>query len=94
MKLPKELKEKEELKSSDKGKTCSVMDCKREAIRSLSENSWGKYVEKAGLKILENKRKKIYLCKNHYNKVKKIRKSQEKIYTKKGFLDNSTSEEW
>ncbi len=89
MKLPKELREKKELSTTEKNKTCSVHDCKKTAIRSFSENSYAKYVEKAGLKIVENKRKKIYLCKEHYNKVKKVRKAQEKLYQKKGFLEDS-----
>ena len=67
MKLPKELREKKDLAgAANKGKTCSVIDCSESAIRSLSENTWNKYIEKTGLKIEENKQHKIFLCKAHY----------------------------
>lgn len=90
MKLPKELREKTELKGAEsKNKKCSVKECSEQAIRSLNEKKWGKYVEKADLKIIESKNRKIYLCKAHYKEVKKVRKSEEKLYTKKGFLDDS-----
>ena len=89
MKLPKELRDRTELGGSAKTRKCSIKDCKEIAFRSLSENSWKKYVEKAGLKFNENSRHKIYLCKPHYNQSNKFRKSQEKIFQKKGFLDNS-----
>lgn len=92
MKLPKELREKGDLSATtNKGKRCSVKDCGEIAIRSLSENSWKSYVEKANLKYYENKQHKIYLCKTHYKEANKYRKSQEKFYQKKGFLENSVS---
>ena len=92
MKLPKELREKSELKGAlKKPKKCSIIGCSNEAIRSLNQNSWKKYVEKAGLKFIENRQKKLYLCKVHYKEANKYRKSQEKLYQKKGFLDNSVS---
>ena len=92
MKLPKELREKSGLKgASNKVKQCSVRECSEEAIRSLSENKFGKYIERAKLKIDENRLHKVYLCKAHYREVNKLRKSEEKIYQKKGFLDNSHS---
>ena len=60
MKLPKELRENKDLGSKDrKGKICSVKECNEVAIRSLSENKWNKFIEKAKLKINENKRHKI-----------------------------------
>ena len=90
MKLPKELREKGDLSSTaSKAKNCSIIGCKELAIRSLSENKWKSYVEKAKLKYLENKLHKIYLCKIHYKDANKYRKSQEKMYQKKGFLENS-----
>lgn len=92
MKLPKELKEKRNLSgATSKGKKCSVKGCSELAVRSLSENKWKSYVEKADLRYNENKQNKIYLCKNHYKDANKLRKSQEKIYQKKGFLENSLS---
>jgi len=90
MKLPKELREKRDLSgTTSKAKLCSVKECGESAIRSLSENKWSKFVEKAKLNVDENKKHKIYLCKTHYKDVNKLRKSEEKVYMKKGFLDNS-----
>lgn len=87
MKLPKELREKKEIIGvKTKEKLCSVKECGKPAIRSLSEKQWASYVEKAKLSINENKNHKIYLCKAHYKEVSKPRKSEEKIYQKKGFL--------
>jgi len=92
LKLPKELREKGDLSATaSKGKRCSVKDCGEIAIRSLSENKWKVYIEKANLIIIENKQHKIFLCKNHYKDANKYRKSQEKVYQKKGFLENSTA---
>jgi len=89
LKLPKELREKGELSSTTiKGKHCSVKGCRETAIRSLSENKWKSFVEKANLNYIENKQHKIYLCKNHYRDANKFRKSQEKLYQKKGFLED------
>ncbi|MHA1488304.1 MAG: hypothetical protein ACTSRI_01465 [Promethearchaeota archaeon] len=91
MKLPKELREKKALiGAAGKKKQCSVIDCGEIAIRSLSENKWSKYAEKASLKIIENRQHKLFLCKKHYKEINKIRKTQEKLYVKKGFLDNSS----
>lgn len=92
MKLPKELREKGDLSATaNKGKRCSIKGCGDIADRSLSENSWKSYVEKAELKYNENKQHKIYLCKIHYKEANKYRKSQEKLYQKKGFLEDSTA---
>ncbi|MFX1378102.1 MAG: hypothetical protein ACFFA4_03340 [Promethearchaeota archaeon] len=89
MKLPKEIKDKKELTRLTKSKKCSIKGCGEIAIRSLSENTWKNYIEKAGLQFNNNSFHKIYLCKAHYNQSNKYRKSQEKIFQKKGFLDNS-----
>jgi hypothetical protein len=91
LKLPKELRDKQDLGGKFKKRQCSVKGCSENAIRSLSENTWKKYVEKAGLKLKNSSPHKIYLCKQHYNQSNKFRKSQEKIFQKKGFLDNSAS---
>jgi len=92
VKLPKELREKGDLSSTaSKSKNCSVKDCREIAVRSLSENKWKPFVEKAQLKYIENKQHKIYLCKLHYKDANKYRKSQEKKYQKKGFLENSVA---
>ena len=88
MKLPKDLRDKRDLGGTVKTRKCSVIDCSENAIRSLSENAWKKYVEKSGLKLKDNLSRRLYLCKAHYNQSNKVRKSQEKIFQKKGFLDN------
>ncbi|MFO8020348.1 MAG: hypothetical protein R6U96_17120 [Promethearchaeia archaeon] len=94
MKLPKELREKRELKrASGKTKRCSIKGCSKKAIRSLSENKWGPYAKKAKLDYAENRHHKIYLCKKHYKQAKKIKKSDEKLYQKKGFLNDESSRE-
>lgn len=92
MKLPKELREKNELKGTgNKKKKCSVVDCSKEAIRSLSENKWSPYLEKAHLKVAENRAHKVFLCKKHYKSAKKVRKSEEKLTQKKGFLNDQNA---
>ena len=91
MKIPKELRDKRELAGYAKKRKCSVKGCSEKAIRSLSENAWKKYVEKGGLKIKDSPLRKIYLCKSHYSQANKFKKSLEKNFQKKGFLDNSRS---
>lgn len=91
MKLPKELRDKRDMGGTTKTRKCSVVDCNENAIRSLSENAWKKYVENAGLKLKNSSNRKIYLCKPHYSRFNKFRKIQEKNFQKKGFLDDSAS---
>jgi len=92
LKLPKEIREKKEISGKEgKDKKCSISECTEPAIRSLSENKWKGYVESAKFKFEENKQHKIFLCKVHYKEVNKLRKSEEKLYQKKGFLDNSAA---
>ena len=92
MKLPKELREKINLKGAgSKKKQCSVRGCFEIAVRSLSENKFGRYAERAKLKLDENRLHKILLCKGHYNSVNKERKASEKLTQKKGFLDDARS---
>jgi hypothetical protein len=91
VKLPKELRDKKDLGDSTKQRECSIKGCSETAVRSLSENSWKKFIEKAGLKYNPNLRHKIFLCKIHYNQSSKHKKSQEKMLQKKGFLDNSNA---
>lgn len=58
---------------------------------SLSRDAWKIYIEKTGLKLKDSSNRRIYLCKAHYSQSNKFRKSQEKNFQKKGFLDNSAS---
>ena len=66
----------------DKGVKCSV--CGKEAARSLSAEK----VKASGLSV-HGAEKRAYLCKEHYKEINKIRKSDEKLIQKKGFLDDS-----
>jgi hypothetical protein len=91
MKLPKELRDKRDIGGTSKTRKCSVKGCSENAIRSLSENAWKKFIEKSGLKLKDNATRRLYLCKPHYSQSNKVRKAQEKIFQKKGFLDNSSS---
>ena len=92
MKLPKELRDRQGLGGAGKKiRHCSVRGCNKVAIRSLSEEKFGSYAEKARLKLDDNRLRKLYLCKEHYNLINKERKSHEKLYKKKGFLDNVRS---
>ncbi|TFF87604.1 MAG: hypothetical protein EU550_02920 [Promethearchaeota archaeon] len=91
MKLPKELKEKQELSTKGQDRECSVIKCRKQAARSLSENKWKKYAEGSGLNYKENRLKKIYLCKKHYKEIKKERQKDKDFYQKKGFLEDSYS---
>ena len=91
MKLPKDLRDKRDIRGTTKTRKCSIKECNENAVRSLSENTWKKYVEKAGLILKDSTNRKIYLCKPHYSQSNKFRKSQEKNFQKKGFLDNSVS---
>ncbi len=92
MKLPKEIREKKDLKTEgSKTRKCSVAGCNADAVRSLSENKNSQYAEKAKLKIMDNKLHKIFVCKKHFKDLEKTRKSQEKLYTKKGFLEDQKS---
>jgi len=90
VKFPKELRDKKDLGGKVKNRKCLIKGCSETAIRSLSENSIKKYIEKAGLSFNENSLHKIYLCKKHYNLSHKFKKTQEKLFQKKGFLDNAT----
>jgi len=91
MKLPKEIRDKRDMGINTKTRKCSVKGCQENAIRSLSENAWKKYIEKAGLKLKDSTNRRIYLCKQHYSQSNKFRKSLEKNFQKKGFLDDSLS---
>ncbi len=88
MKIPKEIREKEQYGAHLASKErCSVRECDKKAIRSLSEYQWQTYFDSVGLPFLKNKRKKIFVCKVHYNKVSKEKKEREKPNKKKGFLE-------
>lgn len=58
----------------DKGVKCSVSNCSREALRSLSADK----VRSAGLNVGSSERR-AYLCKEHYKEYKKKTKKDKQI---------------
>jgi hypothetical protein len=54
-----------------KGVKCSVKNCDKDAVRSISREK----VNAAGLKVDETKRS--YLCKDHYKEYKKATKKDK-----------------
>jgi len=56
----------------DKGVKCSVSDCSKEAIRSLSTET----VRSAGFNVGSSERR-AYLCKEHYKEYKKKTKKEK-----------------
>lgn len=90
MKLPKEIQERKYLKTAGgKKRQCSVKECSKEAVRSLSEDKWEGFLRLADLDYVENRQRKIYLCKKHYKKAKKVKKEEDKYNLKKGFLQDA-----
>ncbi len=90
LKLPKELHDRRDLDSKiGKTKKCTIKGCKKTAIRSVSENKWKDYIEKAGFSFIENRAKKVYICRDHYKEVKKVKQKEEKFSQKKGFLNDA-----
>jgi len=87
MKIPKEIKDNGNLRHSQR--ECSIRGCSLNAERSLPEVRWKSPVKMAKLTYEKNKRKKIYLCHQHYKESNKQRKRTEKDFQKKGFLENS-----
>lgn len=86
MKIPKDLKQQGNVR--DRG--CSIRECSERAMRNLPEQEWKSAVKLAKLSYDENKRKRIYLCRDHYYQVKKHKTRTKKNGTnKKGFLANS-----
>jgi len=58
----------------DKGVKCSVSNCSKEAVRSLSAEK----VRSAGLNIGTSERR-AYLCKEHYKEYKKKTKKDKQL---------------
>ncbi|MEM2117737.1 MAG: hypothetical protein QW386_01805 [Candidatus Bathyarchaeia archaeon] len=58
----------------DKGVKCSVSNCSKEAVRSLSTDK----VKAAGLKVGSGE-KRAYLCKEHYKEFKKKTKKDKQL---------------
>lgn len=56
-----------------KGEKCSVVDCSKEAVRSLGASK----VSAAGLKVGSGRR--VFLCKEHYREFKKATKRERML---------------
>ncbi|MFX1520726.1 MAG: hypothetical protein ACFFCD_12485 [Promethearchaeota archaeon] len=61
-----------------KGKVCSIENCENEAVRSLSIEKAGEALSSAGLNYKSSRRNRIYLCTEHYKKIKKYLKKAQK----------------
>lgn len=64
--------------SRSKGKVCSVENCENEAVRSFSIEKAGEALSSAGLNYKASRRNRIYLCTEHYKKIKKYLKKAQK----------------
>jgi hypothetical protein len=53
--------------STEKLRSCDIVDCDKVAERAVS----GKKVDKSGLKLSSNPDKNAHLCKDHYREFKK-----------------------
>ena len=88
VKLPKEMQQgKKGVPAGKIDKKCMVQDCHEMAIRSLSKQKWEPYIDKAKLKIVESKKRNLFLCKAHYKEANKIRKSEKKATKKNVFTE-------
>lgn len=59
-----------------KGEACSVISCEKAAIRSLSP-SYARILKGIGIEVKESDR--LYLCEEHYKKLKKARSGEEQL---------------
>ena len=65
--------------SRSKGKVCSIKNCEKESVRSLSIEKAGEALNSAGLSYeVPRRRNRIYLCTEHYKKIKKYLKKAQK----------------
>ena len=69
------------LESSSKkstSKICSITGCENPSKRSFSSQRIGSSLNACGLKVKDNRKKKTYLCQDHWKKVKKEFKKESK----------------
>ncbi len=59
-------------------KTCSIVGCKNESKRSFATVRITESVAKTGLKVKDSRSRKVYLCSDHWKKVKKAYKKETK----------------
>jgi hypothetical protein len=61
-----------------KKKTCSILGCDKPSKRSFATVRIGESVAKAGLRLEDASARKVYLCREHWKKTKKIFKKDTK----------------
>ena len=89
MKIPKEIRENKG-NGSMRDRGCNIKECPNHAIKNLPEQEWDSYIKLSGLTYLQNRNKRIYLCRYHYSVVhKEKRRINKKNSREKGFLTNS-----
>ncbi len=59
-------------------KICSIAGCNEEAMKSMSSQRIGPSVASCGLKVKDSRKRKTYLCKEHWKQVKKAYKKDTK----------------
>ncbi|MHA1636757.1 MAG: hypothetical protein ACTSUO_09425 [Candidatus Thorarchaeota archaeon] len=59
-------------------KTCSIAGCDKPSKRSFSAQRIGPSITGSGLTIKDSRKKKTYLCQDHWKKVKKVFKKDMK----------------
>ncbi|MHA1577521.1 MAG: hypothetical protein ACTSU3_09185 [Candidatus Thorarchaeota archaeon] len=66
------------LSSSSKTKTCTIAGCENPSKRSFSSERIGPSLTSSGLKVKDSRKRKTYLCQDHWKKVKKEFKKDTK----------------
>jgi len=59
-------------------KICSIVGCEKPSKRSFSTERIGQSVLESGLKVKDARKRKTYLCQDHWKKVKKAFKKDTK----------------
>lgn len=61
------------------GTICSVEGCNNNAIRSFSKDKVIQALQKGGVNLTESRRRRAYLCQEHYKLFKKHQRQEKKI---------------
>ncbi|MFW9909217.1 MAG: hypothetical protein ACFFEF_11640 [Candidatus Thorarchaeota archaeon] len=64
--------------NSSSEKTCSIVGCDKPPKKSFAASRIGSSLTEAGLKVKDARKRKTYLCQDHYKKVKKVYKKDTK----------------
>ncbi len=59
-------------------KTCSIVGCNNDSKRAFATTRIAESVASTGLKVKDMRSRKIYLCQDHWKKVKKAFKKDTK----------------